>query len=174
MAKEGDKARVTMAQVIARIWHDPAYREAVKRDPKKALTDAGVAVPPNAHVRVFENTATQKYVALPPQQTLARNPDLLSKLFAHISPIPPGLHVTLVQDTPTTISLVIPRMAGVGGMLSEEQLAAVAGGQGGPPSGDIVAIIDSSAQAQATIVGPVEAVIGGAPSSALAVAQIYI
>jgi Nitrile hydratase, alpha chain len=172
MAKEGDKARVTMAQMIARIWRDPTYREAVKHDPKKALTDAGIPVPANAHVRFFENTETQKYVVLPPQQTFARNPSLLAKLFAHISPIPPGLQVTLVQDTPTTISVVIPRMpGGVGGMLSDEQLAAVAGGQGGSPSGDVVVIIDSQVQAQvqATIVGPVEAVISGT-----GVVQIYI
>jgi hypothetical protein len=136
MTTDSERTRVAMARMVARIWRDAAYREAVKREPRKALTDAGIRLPAGAQVRIFESSDTVRYLALPPPHTAARQPEMVARLPARQMPIPPDVRVVLVQDGPTDVSLVIPPApAGLAGVLADEQLASLAGGGTGEPTG---------------------------------------
>jgi hypothetical protein len=130
MPKESDKNRVILAQLVARMWRDPAFRDTVKRDPRKALTEAGVSVPPTVHIRVLENTDKVTHIVLPPQSVISASPGILQKIMERALPIPPGTEVNLVQDNDSVKSLVIPRIPPgySAGQLTDEQLAGVAGG----------------------------------------------
>jgi hypothetical protein len=55
-------------QIIEQAWKDPAFREALRRDPRAALAEAfGAPLPPGINVTVLEETPTERYLVLPPR-----------------------------------------------------------------------------------------------------------
>ncbi len=54
-----------LADVIAKAMADEKFKQALKSDPTKALTDQGVKITPGVEVRVVENTEKVRYVVLP-------------------------------------------------------------------------------------------------------------
>jgi hypothetical protein len=53
-------------QLVARTWSDEAFKARLLAEPKAALAEEGVAVPPDVEVRVHENTAALLHLTLPP------------------------------------------------------------------------------------------------------------
>lgn len=60
------------AQIVAKAWKDPAFREALKKDPKgtvqkelAALKGGEVKLPDNVRVEVFEESADVMYLVIP-------------------------------------------------------------------------------------------------------------
>ncbi len=54
-----------LGKVIAKAWADPAFKERLKGNPKKVLTEMGVETTEGAGVEVVENTAEKTYLTLP-------------------------------------------------------------------------------------------------------------
>lgn len=53
--------------IITRAQQDPAFREALRRNPHAALADHfGMPLPPGVNITVLEETPTQRYLVLPP------------------------------------------------------------------------------------------------------------
>ncbi len=53
-----------IAQVIAKAWADPKYKNRLKREPRKVLGEEGLAPPKGARVKVVENSATSLHFVL--------------------------------------------------------------------------------------------------------------
>jgi hypothetical protein len=53
------------AKVIAKAWSDEAYKQRLIDDPRTVLTEAGIDVPENREIRVFENTDSVANIVLP-------------------------------------------------------------------------------------------------------------
>ena len=173
---DSEKQRVVVAQMIAKMWKDPDYRKQVIADPKAALEAAGIALDGNMQVRVLENTATIKYLPIPTQDTLSKNPDLMGKVMAAVLPIPEGLDVRLVQETDENVSLVIPMMPeGVAtSEINEDELATIAGG--GYEAVNCYttanAVAEANAAGVANVAGATDAV--GAAEAAVVVAVVLV
>jgi len=56
---------MTIAKVVARAWHDAAYKAKLLRDPHAALAEAGVEVPAGTKMKIFENDADTHHLVLP-------------------------------------------------------------------------------------------------------------
>jgi len=56
---------MTITKAIARAWTDPDYRARLMTDPHAALTEAGVAIPAGATIKVTEDTADTRHIVLP-------------------------------------------------------------------------------------------------------------
>ena len=53
------------AGVIAKAWHDPDFKERLKKEPKKVLEENGVSVPDDMEIKVVEDGHHVKHMALP-------------------------------------------------------------------------------------------------------------
>ena len=53
----GDRDRVILAEVIARCWQDQAFADELIRDPKTVLRDAGMGIPEEKRVEIFDRGA---------------------------------------------------------------------------------------------------------------------
>ena len=58
--------RDPLMEVMRRAMTDPAYREALKADPAKVLSEAGLEVPEGVSYEVLENTSDKVHIVLPP------------------------------------------------------------------------------------------------------------
>jgi hypothetical protein len=65
-------------EVVARAWSDETYKQRLLSDPKAALAEAGLPIPPNLTVQVHEATPTQFHLVLPPPPR-GRDGDKLSE-----------------------------------------------------------------------------------------------
>ena len=54
-----------LGKVIAKAWADPAFKERLKGNPKRVLTEMGVETPEGVEIEVMENTAEKTYLTLP-------------------------------------------------------------------------------------------------------------
>lgn len=68
-----EQRRANYARVVARAWHDEAFKSRLKNDPRGALADHGVEVPAGATVKVVENSTETVHFVLPtpPQDELS-------------------------------------------------------------------------------------------------------
>ena len=53
-------------QVVARAWSDDTFKQRLLSDPKAALAEAGLPIPPNVQVQVHEATPSHLHLMLPP------------------------------------------------------------------------------------------------------------
>src|SRR5262245_14409343 len=53
-------------RVVARAWSDEPFKQRLLRDPRAALTEIGVPVPPGLELEVHESTRTHVVLVLPP------------------------------------------------------------------------------------------------------------
>lgn len=54
------------SRVIDKACSDPAFRQTLADDPAQAVAAFGISVPEGVEIRVVENTATMRHLALPP------------------------------------------------------------------------------------------------------------
>src|SRR5262245_44397578 len=80
-------------QVIVRACTDAAYRTRLLADPRKALAEEGITVPPDVEVRVHENTDDKIIAVLPGPQA--------AELRAHSRQLPSGP----VAEVPSGLTL---------------------------------------------------------------------
>jgi hypothetical protein len=57
--------RSQLAELIARAWTDPAFKDRLKADPCSALTEIGMTLPAGVEVEILENTRTKIYLTIP-------------------------------------------------------------------------------------------------------------
>jgi anti-anti-sigma factor len=82
-----------LKQAIVRACTDAAYRARLLADPRKALAEEGVVVPPDIEVRVHENTGDKIIAVLPGPQA--------AELREHTRQLPSGP----VADVPSGLTL---------------------------------------------------------------------
>lgn len=146
-----------VGQLLMKAAADPALAARVLGDPRSALAQAGVTLPASVAVQAFRNDGSTVHAVLPVEgpgeleaarrmnplaarvferawrdaafkQRLMTNP---RAAFVEATGVTPPASLTLVahENTPTSISLVIPYVAGTG-ELSDRDLEQVAGGKG--------------------------------------------
>jgi len=54
-----------VANVIARAWSDPSFKERLRTDTRAACVECGLNYPENVEVVFLEDTPTKRYVVLP-------------------------------------------------------------------------------------------------------------
>jgi hypothetical protein len=65
------------ARLIARAWQDDAFKQQLVDDPRAAIAaEFGRAVPEGIEMRVVEETATVRYLVLPPNTTRLSDEEL--------------------------------------------------------------------------------------------------
>lgn len=57
----------TLQRIQAKAMRDASFRRALKRNPRKALADAGYKLPSGATIKVHENSARTFHLVLPPK-----------------------------------------------------------------------------------------------------------
>lgn len=131
--KDNDRNRAIIAEVIARVWREPAYRDQLKKNAKQVLQQAGMTIPANMEVVVLENTPTVVNAVLPPKADMQRFAPRIQKAVQLLSDMPDNLEVRVRRDSATRSFLVIPALPAQikPGELSDAQLEQVAGGKGG-------------------------------------------
>jgi len=129
--KDSDRNRAVIAEVIARVWREPAFREQLKKNPKQTLTQAGMTIAASLEVVLLENTPTIIHAVLPPKADMQRYEQRMQKAVAMLSDMPDNLEVRVYRDSATRSYLVIPAMPPQvkPGELSDAQLEQVAGGK---------------------------------------------
>lgn len=60
-----DVNRRRMGKVIAMAWTDAGFRDRLRREPDKVLTEAGVSLPQGRRVRLVEDTTDTVHVVIP-------------------------------------------------------------------------------------------------------------
>ena len=55
------------AQVIAKAWSDPAFKQRLHADPRAALAQMGIEVPAGVEITVVENTPRRFHLVIPVQ-----------------------------------------------------------------------------------------------------------
>jgi hypothetical protein len=54
-------------QIIKKAWAEPAFKQSLLNDPKKAIKEAfGVEIPVNIELKVVEESPSRYYLTLPP------------------------------------------------------------------------------------------------------------
>jgi hypothetical protein len=129
--KTSDKNRAILAEVIARAWRQPEFRDELKSGPKKTLKAAGMDIAPDMDVVVLENTPSTLYAVLPPLGDQNNYQSRLEKATKRISELPENLELRVVRDTPHKAHVIIPAVpaAVATGQLSDASLEQVAGGK---------------------------------------------
>ncbi len=61
-----------MGRVHAKAMKDAAFRRSLKRNPRKALTEAGMKVPAGVKIKVHENSASTVHFVLPRKKAAPR------------------------------------------------------------------------------------------------------
>ncbi len=129
--KTSDKNRAILAEVIARAWRQPEFRDELKSGPKKTLKAAGMDIPPDMDVVILENTPSTLYAVLPPLGDQSNYQSRLEKATKRISELPENLELRVVRDTSHKAHVIIPAVpaAVATGQLSDAALEQVAGGK---------------------------------------------
>jgi hypothetical protein len=65
LALEGQGPSSNVAQLLLKVWDDPAFKQRLVADPRGILQEHGVAVPAGQSVRVVEDSAETLHVVLP-------------------------------------------------------------------------------------------------------------
>ena len=66
MTTEAQKAPEAYQQIILKAWKDPAFREALRADPRGVLQrELGTALPDGVDIEVVEETPTKVYFVIP-------------------------------------------------------------------------------------------------------------
>lgn len=108
---ESERGSLVTGMVIARAWRDPEFRERLRNAPEQVLKAAGLNLPGNVKVRVFEDTPAIKHIAL---TSLTTEPDELLPLvreggqLSELLPLREGSEVRLIQNTEQALCLVVP------------------------------------------------------------------
>ncbi len=56
------------AQIVAKSWADPAFRDQLLRNPRSVLDASGISIPSGIQVTITEGTAPAKFeLSLPPK-----------------------------------------------------------------------------------------------------------
>lgn len=127
----GDKWRTLWSMTVAQIWRSNEYRQKFLADPKAALKEVGITLPPGTEVKVLEDTDQVTWVPLTRDlEVRGTAADKFIHLFDNLIPIPKGKQIRLVQSTADTRYLVIPLQPKTmkTGELTEAELMSVAGG----------------------------------------------
>ena len=130
-AMSGDKWRTVWAMTVARIWRSEEYRRVFLVDPKAALKEIGITLPPGTDLRILQDTPTMTHVVAPRDLDIHQvTLEQFVAFFGHLLPLPEGHELRLVQNTEKTHHLVIPLQpeAMQAGELTEAELMAIAGG----------------------------------------------
>lgn len=114
------------AEVIAKAWSDASYRKRLHDDPVSILREAGTHIPAGARVTVLEDTPTVRHIIVPHGDL-----DAFATGLSKMLPLPTGIEVRLRQSSDRERFFVLPLEPGHGEDMSEEELAAMAGGAGG-------------------------------------------
>lgn len=162
--KDSDRNRAVIAEVIARVWREPAFREQVKKNPKQTLTQAGMTIPASMEVVLLENSPTVIHAVLPPKAEMQRYASRLPKAVALLSDMPDTIEVRVHRDSAARSFLVIPAAPAAvkTGELSDAQLEQVAGGKTAAAVHQTVATVTTAAataEAVSTVAAAVEAVV---------------
>lgn len=149
----GDRDRVIMAEVIAKVWSDPAYEAKLKAHPAETLEEAGLDLKGHK-VDLLMNRDNITYVVLPAEGGFDAVKISFLKFLEQNVPLG-DREIRVVQNTQDTIHIVIPlKPAKYGsGAVSDEELAAISGG------GSSAANVDTGVNAQ--VAGNVEVVTNG-------------
>jgi len=62
----------SVARIQAKAMRDDDFRRSLIRNPRKALTDAGVKIPSGVRVKVVQNSASTFYLVIPGKPAKAR------------------------------------------------------------------------------------------------------
>ena len=137
--KDSDRNRAVIAEVIARVWREPAFRDQLKKNPKQTLTQAGMTIAASMEVVVLENTPTVIHAVLPPKADMQRYASRLPKAVALLSDMPDTIEVRVHRDSAARSFLVIPAVPAAvkTGELTDAQLEQVAGGKGAARHGGV-------------------------------------
>jgi len=129
--KDSDRNRAIIAEVIARVWREPTYREQLKKNPKQTLQQAGMTIPATTEVVLLENTPTIIHAVLPPRADMQRYAARIQKAVQMLTDMPEEMEVRVHRDSATRAFLVIPALPAQVkvGELSDAQLEQVAGGK---------------------------------------------
>jgi hypothetical protein len=104
----GDKGKVIFANIVARMWQDPAFEKQFHENPKAALAADGIVLPEGIDLNLLQNTDKIHYVKLPyrpdPTQAIA---DIHMRA-PYIAIIPDGHEVRLVRDSQHRVNVVLP------------------------------------------------------------------
>ena len=79
---EQDKRSAAYGKVVARAWHDPAFKAKLMADPGSALKEAGLPVPQGVTVTVVENTEKHFHLVLPREPEGELSDEALDKVAA--------------------------------------------------------------------------------------------
>ena len=125
---DNEREIAAVAQVVANAWRDDSYRAALLADPRAVLTDAGLDVGAGVEVTVLEDTADVRHLAVPNGLDTG---DGIAADIAGMLPLPDGAELRIRQSTEAERFLVLPVPPHNADELSDEQLTAVFGGNGG-------------------------------------------
>ena len=78
MAAYHEERRKKSARVIARAWHDEAYKKRLLTDPLAALKEEGVNMPAGSKVHFHESTHNDIHMVLPPRPKDVKTEELTS------------------------------------------------------------------------------------------------
>jgi hypothetical protein len=107
MQLQEDQVRTALAMAAARSSSDPDYRKRFLDDPRQVLSDEGFDCPANVEVRVLQDDATVKYLAL---DGVYEGNGGLEAIIEQALPIEPAQEVRLVQSTDSTRYVVLKDM----------------------------------------------------------------
>lgn len=71
------------AKVIAKAWHDSAFRDRLKKEPKKVLEENGVPIPDGVDVKLVEDDDHVKHLRLPHKPHTDDHDELMRHAQAH-------------------------------------------------------------------------------------------
>lgn len=125
-----DRNRVILAEIFARVWRDSAYKEELKANPRKVLTEAGITPDGDYDICVLFNTDTEKYMLLPYDQSFEEIEAKVLNTLKVLLPLQEGKQLILRQNTSTLRHLIVPAppQDPSGQPLGEDELDLVAGG----------------------------------------------
>ncbi|MEE3327968.1 MAG: NHLP leader peptide family RiPP precursor [Myxococcota bacterium] len=129
--KASDKNRAILAEVIARSWREPEYRQQLASNPKQTLKEAGVDIPENHEIDVFENTDNLVYAVLPEMSQMDSHNAAFDAAVSRLRNLPENVEVRIMRDSQNKSHLVLP-MNPVGaaiGEMSDAELEQIAGGK---------------------------------------------
>ncbi|MEH1770589.1 nitrile hydratase subunit alpha [Nostoc sp.] len=120
-----DENRLIIANLIAKIWHDSAYKASFIDDPKKILQAAGVNdISEDVKIQVVENTPKRQYLTI----SADYSPDEWHEIIGfiqHSLALQPEQEIVIVQNTDNFQYIVLPILTNE---LSLEETQLIQGG----------------------------------------------
>jgi hypothetical protein len=62
----GEQYGKSFAQIMAKAWSDPSFKQRLLEQPASVLEEHGIPVSPGTEVRAVENTPERVYITIPP------------------------------------------------------------------------------------------------------------